>query len=200
MDLTQLIFMRLTELIQTETTDLNKFQLPQEVRSNKDGNHQETPTTGPRMLKLDSKDGPTRSTHGLKSLTSEAEMICKNQSPLTPLSVNTLTDLTQLTFTRLTEPTPTETTDPNKSQLPQEAKNNRDGNLQETLTTGLKMPKPDNKAGPMKSTHGLKSSTSDLETICKNLSQPTLPCIKTNSTENNWISLVESENLILFKI
>ena len=110
MDLTQLIFMRLTELIQTETTDLNKFQLPQEVRSNKDGNHQETPTTGPRMLKLDSKDGPTRSTHGLKS------------------------------------------------------------------------------------------STSDLETICKSLSQPTLPCIKTNSTENNWISLVESENLILFKI
>ena len=83
MDLIQLIFMRLTELIQIETIDLLKFQPLQEERSNKDGTLLETPTTGPRMLKLDSKDGPTRSTHGLKSLTTEAEMICKKLNPLT---------------------------------------------------------------------------------------------------------------------
>ena len=90
------------------------------------------------------------------------------------LYLSTLTDPTQLTSTRPTEPTPTETTDQSKSQLPQEAKSNKDGNLLETPTTGLKTPKPDNRDGPTRSTHGPKSWTTDLEMTCKNLNLPIL--------------------------
>jgi len=78
-------------------------------------------------------------------------------------------DLIQSTFTRPTEPTQTETTRLLKSQLLWEVRSNKDGNQKETPTTGPKKPKPDNLDGQMKLTHGLKSLTSDLATICKNL-------------------------------
>jgi len=77
MDPTQLLFMRQTVPIQTETTKPHKLRAQLSLRNNKDGNPKVTPTTGLLKPLLANKDGQMKSTHGPSNLLLD-RMICQS--------------------------------------------------------------------------------------------------------------------------